>query len=170
MRGLHILGCLAALIALASCGAPPPFVDYSYPAWGFAVSFRGRPNVTEYPASADGKSRHALLVESVLAGRDDLVSVVDGTGSPKSDDEVLASAPSALAAYVGGTAGPIAYAASGNVIGREFLLSRPGKPTSRVRIFVANQHLYQLISQSALGPDDPEVASFLAGFRLLKTP
>jgi hypothetical protein len=170
MRSVVILGHLMALLALAGCRAPPPFAEYSYPAWGFAVSFREPPKVTDYAPSADGKRRHTFLVESLLAGRDDLVNVVDGIGSPKSDDEVLASAPAALASYVGGTAGPVTYSATGSVIGREFLLSRPGKPTSRVRIFVASQHLYEVISQSALGPDDPEVTSFLASFRLLKAP
>ena len=167
---MRLSPCLTAVlgsVALAACKAPPPWKEYAYPAWGFAVSFRGAPKETDYPASADGKSRHTFLVESVLAGRDDLVNVIDGSGSTKSDDEALADAPATLAAAAGGTLGPIAYAATGKVIGREFLLNRPGRPASRVRIFVANQHLYEVISESALGPDDPETTSFFASFRLL---
>ena len=52
-------------------------------------------------------------------------------------------------------------------MGREFLLDRPGRPAARVRVFVANKHLYEIIAQSALGPDDPETSNFLASFRLL---
>jgi hypothetical protein len=36
-----------------------------------------------------------------------------------------------------------------------------------VRIFVANKHLYELIAESTLGPNDPETANFLGSFRLL---
>jgi hypothetical protein len=155
------------LAALAAFACAPPAKEYAYPGWGFAVSFRAPPKETDYPASPDGTKRHTFLVEAAVAGGDELVSVVDGTGSPKSEDQALDDAPQALAAYVGGTLGPITYAASGKVMGREFLLTRPGRPTSRVRVFVAKQHLYELIAQSALGPDDPETTTFLDSFRLL---
>ena len=49
---------------------------------------------------------------------------------------------------------------------REFVLSRPGRPQSRVRVFVWHKHLYELIAESSLGPDDPENEAFLASFRL----
>ena len=167
MRNLIAMASVAATAVVWACAAPPPFKEYAYPAWGFAVSFRTPPKVTDYPASPDGATAHTLLVESAAAGRDDLVNVVDGSGSTKSDDQALADAPATLARYVGGTLGPMTYTATDGVTGREFLLSRPGRPTARVRVFVAHKHLYELISQSALGPDDPETASFLDSFRLL---
>lgn len=164
MRLVHLI-MAGGLVALAACAQPPAMKDYAYPAWGFAVSFRATPKVVETPASANGA--HTLLVESVLAGRDNLVNVIDGTGSPKSDDQALADAPDILAKSAGATLGPITYAASGKVMGREFLLNHPGQQPARVRIFVANKHLYEVISQSTLGPDDPETVAFLSSFRLL---
>jgi hypothetical protein len=163
MRGTAIL-VLCGLSLLGACSGPPPLKEYAYPAWGFAVSFRGQPMETDYPASAGGA--HTFLVESALAGRDDLVDVIDGSASTKSDDEALSEAPAALAKYVGGTLGPMTYAASGSAMGRAFVLSRPGRPQSRVRVFVWHKHLYELIAQSSLGPDDPENEAFLTSFRL----
>jgi hypothetical protein len=167
MRAVTTLLFAVSLAALCACAQPPPFKEYSYPAWGFAVSFRGPPKETDTPAAADGSTNHAFLTESVLAGRDDLVNVIDGSGSTKTEDQALADAPAVLAKSVNGTMGPMTYAASGNVTGREFLLTRQGRPVAKVRIFVHNKHLYELISESSLGPDDPEVASFLDSFRLL---
>ena len=167
MRIVRTLGLTLAVTVASACSSPPPLREYVYPAWGYAASFRAQPKETDYPASADGTKRHTFLVESTLAGRDDLVNVVDGSGSPKSEDQALSDAPAALASYVGGTLGPITYVATGKVVGREFVLNRPGRPPARVRVFVSNQHLYEIIAQSALGPDDPETSSFLSSFRLL---
>jgi hypothetical protein len=167
MGAIRTLVLTLAVLAASACASPPPFKEYTYPAWGFAVSFRGPPKETDYPASADGSKAHTFLVESSLAGRDDLVNVIDGSGSSKSEDQALSDAPAGLARFVGGTLGPITYAAIGKVVGREFLLNRPGRPAARVRVFVANRRLYQIIAQSSLGPDDPEAMSFLASFRLL---
>jgi hypothetical protein len=163
MRRAAIL-VLCGLSFLGACSRPPPFREYRYPAWGFAVSFRAQPKETDYPATAGGA--HSVLVESAHAGRDHLVNVIDGSGSTKSEDQALSAAPAALARYVGGTLGPMTYAASGKAMGREFLLSRPGRPPSRVRIFVWHKHLYELIAESSLGPDDPENEKFLTSFRL----
>ena len=169
MRVVEPLVLTLVVLAASACKSPPPLKEYVYPSWGFAVSFRAPPKETDYPASADGTSAHTFLVESSLAGRDVLVNVIDGSGSPKSDDQALSDAPAALARYVGGTLGPLTYAATGKVMGREFLLNRPGRPAARVRVFVANKHLYEIIAQSALGPDDPETSDFLASFRLLNS-
>ena len=163
MRTTIFIGLTAA--ALGACQAPPPFKAYSYPAWGFSASFRAAPKETDYPPTARG--HRTMLVESLLAGRDNLVYVVDGTGSTKPDEDVLNDAPKTLATSVGGTVGPMTYAATGKVVGEEFTLTRPDKPAARVRIFVANKHLYEVISGSTLGPDDPEVTEFLDSFRLL---
>ena len=164
MRRAAIL-VLCGLSFLGACSGPPPQKEYSYPAWGFAVSFRAQPKETDYPATADGA--HTFLVESVLAGRDNLVNVIDGSASTKTEDQALSDAPAALAKYVGGTLGPMTYAASGKAVGREFTLSRPGRPDSRVRVFVWHKHLYELIAQSSLGSADPENEEFLTSFRLI---
>jgi hypothetical protein len=158
---------VAGLLALSACAEPPPMKEYSYPAWGFAVSFRDAPKVTDIPATADGSGRHGLLVESVLAGRDNLVNVIDGTGSPKSEAQALDDAPNTLAKSVNGTLDKMSYAAVGKALGREFFLNRQGHQPARVRIYVWKQHLYELISESSLGPDDPETKAFLDSFRLL---
>ncbi len=156
-----------AMAAAWACTPAPPLKEYAYPAWGFAVSLRGPPKVTDMPAAADGSTVHTLLVEASVAGRDNLVNVIDGSGSTKSEDQALSDAPATLASAVSGAIGPITYATTGQTIGREFLLSRQGRPPARVQIFVANKHLYELIAQSDRGPTDPETTNFLASFRLL---
>ena len=158
---------LILAVGLVACAPVPDMKEYAYPAWGFAISFRGDPKVTDTPAAADGSNRHALLVQLNLAGRDNLINVIDGTGSTKSEDQALDDAPAVLAKAAGGTMGPLTYAASGQAKGREFLLNKPGRQPARVRIFVWKQHLYELISESSLGPDDPETKAFLDSFRLL---
>lgn len=161
-------GAGAAAVALgvvAACSVPPQ-KEYAYPAWGFAASFRSPPTQSETPASADGSAGRTITVEAVDAGRDELVHVIDGSGSTKTDDQALADAPGALARSVGGAVGSMTYTASGNVTGREFQLSRPGRPAARVRIFVAGKRLYEVIAQSTLGPDDRFVTEFLDSFRL----
>ena len=110
------------------------------------------------------------ILESHAAGRDFLVEAIDGSASAKSEDQALADAPGNLAAAVKGTLGPMTYAATGKVTGREFTLARPGRPTAKVRVFVENKHLYEAIAESSLGPDEPEVTTFLDSFRLLDQP
>jgi hypothetical protein len=173
MRRLAILMFAAGLAALCACSPPPQPApasqpkEYVYPDWGFAVRFSEAPAVTDFPASANGDRKHILLVESLADNHDDLVNVVDGSDSTRSDEQVLEDAPANLAAAAHGTPGPITYAAAGKVIGREFLLTRPRRPVSRVRIFVHNKHLYEIIAQSPKGPDDPDSKAFLDSFRLL---
>jgi hypothetical protein len=167
MRAAGVFGLAVSAAALCGCQAPPDFREHAYQAWGFAVSFRTPPKETDYPASADGAKSHTFLVESVEGGRDELVNVIDGSASTKSEDQALSDAPLTLAKFVGGTLGPMTYAVAGKAVGREFLLDRPGQPASRVRVFVANRKLYELIAQSPLGPDDPETKAFLDSFRLL---
>jgi hypothetical protein len=167
MRMIRTVALTVAMAAAWGCTPAPPLKEYVYPAWNFAVSFRGAPTVTDSPAAADGSTVHTLLVEAAVAGRDNLVNVIDGSGSTKSEEQALSDAPATLASAMGGTNGPITYAATGQTIGREFLLNRPGKPKARVQIFVAKKHLYELIAQSDRGPTDPETSNFLASFRLL---
>jgi hypothetical protein len=167
MRIVQAFLLTAALAAAWGCAPAPAPKEYAYPTWGFAVSFRGPPKETDSPAAADGSTVHTLLVESALGGRDDVVNVIDGSGSTKSEDQAVSDAPASLARALGGTLGPLTYAATGKVMGREFLLNRRGRPPARVRIFVASKHLYEIIAQSPRGPDDPETTAFLTSFRLL---
>ena len=164
MRAASVFGLVVSVAALG-CRAPPDLKEYAYQSWGFAVSFRAPPRAMDSPA--DGARAHTLLVESDEAGRAQLVNVIDGSGSAKSEDQALSDAPATLAKAVGGTLGPMTYAATGKVVGREFLLERPGQPVSRVRVFVYNKKLYEVIAQSPLGPEDSETRTFLDSFRLL---
>ncbi len=167
MRLVAIALATLSALALSACSVPAS-KEYAYAAWNFAVSFRSPPKVTDTPASPSGP--HAVVVESHAAGRDFLVEAIDGSASTKSEGQALAEAPANLAAGVQGAVGPMTYAAIGGVTGREFTLARAGHPTAKVRVFVANKHLYELIAESSLGPDDREVATFLDSFRLLKPP
>jgi hypothetical protein len=140
---------------------------YSYPAWGFAASFPGEPTATDKPASADGAQPHSFQLESSVASHDFVVAATDGSASSKSADEVLSEVPDAIAKGVGGTVTSRTYIATGQVVGREALIDKPGQATLRVRIYVLNKHLYQVAAQSALGPKDPEVVEFLDSFHFL---
>lgn len=160
MRVLSLI--VACALMLTGCSIPP-WKEYSYPAWGFAASFRVPPKATE--AAATPAVPHNIIVEANQAGRDFVVAATDASGSGKSDDEILAQVPQAMAQ--GGTLRTPTYAAIGKVVGREALIDKPGQPTERVRVFVANHVLYQIAATSPLGPDDPEVADFLGRVRLL---
>jgi hypothetical protein len=158
----------AALVALAACSPPPaPLKEYTYPAWGFAVSFPAAPKVTDVPASADGAQPHHLQIETPLPGYDFLVSVADGSASTKTDDEVLNQVPDVVAKSAGGTVTSQTYVATGKVVGRDVLIDKPGQATLRMRVYVSNKNLYQVAAQSARGPKDPQVEAFLDSFRLL---
>jgi hypothetical protein len=167
MRVITTILIAAGVLALSACAAPPQFKEHVYPAWGFAVSWRGPPKERDFPAAADGTRGHSIFIETVQGGHDDVVNVIDATGSTKPDDQILADTPAWIAGNVDGTIGPVTYAATGKVIGREFTIQRPGRPLARARVFVANKHVYQLISESPRGPDDPESMTFLTSFRLL---
>src|SRR5476651_1777432 len=112
MRIFRTVVLTVALSVAWACTPAPPLKEYAYPSWGFAVSLRAVPKVTDTPAASDGSTIHTLLVESSLAGRDNLVNVIDGSGSAKYEDQALSDAPATLAGSVGGTLGPITYAAT----------------------------------------------------------
>jgi hypothetical protein len=167
MRRVAVIVLAATVAALASCKAPPAPKEYVYPAWGFAVSFRVPPKETSVPGAPDGSSVPTFTVEHATEGRNELVHVLDGSSSSKSDEDALNGAPAKVAASVNGTLGPLTYAATGKVIGVEFLLTKPDKSVAKVRVFVFHKHLYEVIARSGLGPDDPESTRFLDSFRLL---
>ncbi len=162
---------LAPLLALAlgACRAPPP-TEYTYPAWGFAVSFWSPPKVTEAAVTAD--QLHHALVESDTAGRTFAVYAADGLRPGTTiDGPGPAAAAHAMAAAMGGDVGVMTYAATAaGVDGREFAITKNGKPYATVRIFIVNGRFYEVGGQSLLGPDDPTVKTFLGSFRILPGP
>ena len=161
MRVITLAGLTIALLALTACSVPP-LKTYAYPAWGFSVSLRSAPTVTNTPAP-DGHPG-GIKVESNAAGRDFLVTVADGSASTKSDDQILSEFPQFLAK--GGTLTSQTYVATGAVVGRDVLIDKPGQETQRVRIFVSHRRLYEVSAQSSLGPQDSEVNTFLDSFQL----
>ena len=156
-------------LALAACSAPPP-TEYTYPAWGFAVSFWSPPKVTEEPVTAD--QLHHALVESDQAGRTFAVYAADGLQPGTTiDGPGPAAAAHAMATAMGGDVGPMTYTSTAaGVIGHEFAITKNGKPYATVRIFVVNGRFYEVGGQSLLGPDDPTVKTFLGSFRILPGP
>jgi hypothetical protein len=163
MRIIISIGLCGLLLTLAACSVPPLKV-YAYPAWGFSISLRSAPTVTQQPASTTGGPAGGIKVESNAAGRDFLVTVADGSASGKSDDEILSQFPQFLAQ--GGTLTSQTYVATGAVVGRDVLIDKPGQETQRVRIFVSHRRLYEVSAQSSLGPQDSEVNTFLDSFQL----
>jgi len=63
------------LLALAACSVPP-LKTYAYPVWGFSISLRAAPIVTETPG-ANGRPG-GIKVEALVAGRDFLVAAANG--------------------------------------------------------------------------------------------
>jgi hypothetical protein len=166
MRIIPAVVLAGALAALAACSVPP-LKEYAYPAWGFAISFRAPPTVTDIPASPDGARPHKMVATLTDAGRAYDLSVTDVSVSTKSDDVFLGEIPRSMAEGVGGALGPVTYVAAGQIVGREFKVDKPGQATARTRVFVTHRRLYEIVAQSTLGPDDPEVTTFLDSFRLL---
>ena len=167
MRKLLViaLGPLLA-VALAACKAPPP-TEYTYPAWGFAVSFWAAPKVTEAAESAD--QLHHVVIESNTAGRDFAVYAGDGLQPGTTiDGSGPAAAAHAMATAMGGDVGAMTYTSTAaGVVGHEFAITKNGKPFATVRAFVANGRFYEVGGQSLLGPDDPTLKTFLGSFRIL---
>ena len=162
MRGAFVFAAVIAVSVLAGCKAAPPTVkEYAYPDQGFAAAFQEAPKVT--PGAS-------FLVEDSVSGRHELVNVIDGSSSTKSESQALDDAPAALAQYTHATLGPVTYAATGKVVGREFTLQHEDKSAARARVFVFHKRLYQIIARTKAGPDDPEVMRFLNSFRLLDAP
>jgi hypothetical protein len=159
---------LAALAALAACRAPP-LKDYAYPKWGFVADFPAPPEVTE-TAAAPGRP-HALLLESKDAGRDFVVSVGEGVRPDVTIDQIGPDYARRAAKAMGGEVGPESYASTGQgVLGREYAITKDGKPFATIRAFVANDRFYEIGAQSLLGPDDPAVKNFLDLFRITSAP
>jgi hypothetical protein len=155
-------------LALAACKAPPT-KEYAYPAWGFAISFWSPPTVTETPESAE--QLHHLGVESDQAGRQFAVFAGEGIKPDTSIDDIGRDAAQVMAKTMGGEVGTMTYASTAaGVVGREYAITKNGKPYATMRAFVANSHFYEVGAQSLLGPDDPAVKEFLGSFRIIPGP
>jgi hypothetical protein len=159
---------LLAVLGLAACRAPP-MKDYAYPMWGFVADFSAPPEATETPPGP-GKP-HALLLESKQAGRDFVVSVMEGVRPGVTIDEIAPAYARQAATAMGGEVGPETYASTGEgVLGREYAITKGGKPYFTVRSYLANGRFYEIGAQSVLGPDDPAVKTFLDTFRITAAP
>lgn len=156
---------LVASVALAACG-PPPLKEYTYPAWGFAASFRAAPTETDTPAAADGSQLHMFQAEYNKDGRDFIASATDESTSKQTDDQILAAAPVTIAQNAGATVGAMSNVSAGGVVGRQFQIVHAGQSSARVRVFVADRRLYQVVAASTTA-NDPEVKAFLDSFRII---
>jgi hypothetical protein len=169
MRKTFVLALAGTALALAACKPAPPFKEYVYPAWGFAARFWGPPEVVEAPPGP-GKP-HGLQLESKEGGRDFVVTVMEGVRPGVSIDEIGPSYARQAAQALGAELGPETYASTGEgVLGREYAITKNGKPYVTMRAFLANGRFYEIGAQSPLGPDDPAVKTFLDTFRITKAP
>jgi hypothetical protein len=160
---------VATALALAACKPAPPFKEYPYPAWGFVARFWGPPQVVEAPPGP-GKP-HSLLLESKEGGRDFVVSVGEGVRPGVDIDQIGPDYAQRAAKAMGGEVGIETYASTGEgVLGREYPITKDGKPYATIRAFVANGRFYEIGAQSPLGPDDPAVKGFLETFRITSAP
>jgi hypothetical protein len=159
---------LALALALAACNAPP-MKEFAYPAWGFAISFWSPPQVTETPAAAG--QPHSLLLDTKQAGREFAISVEEGVRPDVTIDQIGPFFARTTAQPMGGDVGPMTYVSTAQgVLGREFAITQNGKPLATIRTFLANDRFYEIVVQSALGPDDPAVKDFLGSFRVTAAP
>jgi hypothetical protein len=165
MRIVTAAGLAALLVAVSACSKP--WKEYSYPAWGFAASFREMPKVTDTPSGKDGAPA-SYSVETVQGDRHLVVSVIDTSNSGKTDEQVLRDIPDDIVRSTGGTVTGHAEVTSAGVAGRELTIDRGNDPTERVRVFAANHRVYQVITETSQGADDPEATKFLTSFRLLR--
>jgi len=167
MRKTAVLALTA--LALAACKPAPPFKEFPYPAWGFVASFWAKPEASEAPPGP-GKP-HSLLLESKEGGRDFVVSVMEGVRPGVDIDQIGPAYAKQAATSLDAQVGPETYASTGQgVLGREYALTKDGKPFATMRAFLANGRFYEIAAQSPLGPDDPAVKGFLDTFRITKAP
>lgn len=168
MRKTFVLA-VAAALALAACKPAPPFKEYAYPAWGFVARFWAPPQVVEAPPGP-GKP-HSLQLESKEAGRDFVVSVMEGVRPGVDIDEIGPAYARQAAKALDAELGPETYASTGEgVLGREYGFRKNGRPYATMRAFLANGRFYEIAAQSPLGPDDPAAKGFLDTFRITAAP
>jgi ABC-type amino acid transport substrate-binding protein len=171
MRKMFVLALisLGAALALAACKPAPAMKEYTYPAWGFAVSFWAPPQVVEAPP---GSGRpHMLMLESKQAGRVFALSAREGVRPGVDIDQIGPDLARQAAQAMGGELGVMSYTSTGQgVLGREFAITKDGKPLATVRSYLANGRFYEIAAQSVLGQDDPAVKDFLDSFQITAAP
>lgn len=166
MHTVRLAASAAALLVTLTACVPGPAAKWTTlkePAWGFAVDFPGPPKVVDNPPSAADNNVHSLLAQ---IKRDDVqlgVSVFDAAHSDKSPDQLLSGMAQAMGKDAKLTQ---TYVAVGKVVGRDMQIESPGQPIVRMRVFVADHKLYEVIGASVRGPTDPTLVRFLDSFRL----
>jgi hypothetical protein len=166
MRIVTATALALGLLSLTAC--TKPWKEYSYPAWGFSVSFREVPHTRDKPGDVRTATPHVFQVEAVQGDMDFRVSATDANSPDKTEDQIRASAPNDIIRSSSGTVkGPLKAVTASGVAGQELTLDRGSDPTERVRVFVVNHKLYQVIAQSP-DIDSPEVAAFLDSFKINK--
>ena len=166
MRAVVAAGLAVSLLALAGCSSKPAqWKVYDYPAWGFGVSFKTPPTVTETPASA--QSTHSFQAEAQQGEIDLVVIAEDSQAAGKTDAQILADIPDEMVSAAQGT-----YKSSGNVTvgkaaGRDLVIDRGANPTEHARVFVVNGRVYQVITQTPPGDDPADANKFLESFHFL---
>lgn len=169
MRTIVYLAAGLTLASLAACSRPT-FKEYAYPDLNFAATFQALPKVTVTPASKDGAQPQSTMVEANANGLDFAVNVTDASNATGSTDEMLDSAPDAVAQSLGVDVGPRTYAAVGRINGREVRFDKNDKPVLLMRFFFASDKFYEVSADSSKGLTDPQVKAFLDSFRLLQGP
>jgi hypothetical protein len=164
MRNTLIVGALAFALVLTGCSKPKVWKEYSYPTWGFAASFQGAPQTSDTPA-AQGQP-HSF---EATTQNDDMTLIAlaaDNSASKKKPDDQMDEIAHNMAAGVNGSLAGIKPITLGNVPGREFIINVDRQPNQRVRVFIANDKIYQVVAVSSKGTDDPNSLKFLDSFRL----
>jgi hypothetical protein len=165
----RVLVLVPVMIVLAACKPVPAMKEFAYPAWGFVASFWAPPQLTETPASPE--QPHTLLLESKEAGRDFAVSVMEGVRPGVSIDQIGPDYVQRAAKAMDDEVGAETYTSTAQgVLGREYALTKNGKPDATIRAYLANGRFYEVAAQSPLGPDDPAVKDYLDRFRITTAP
>jgi len=167
MRASSAAAVLTAL-ALAACKpAHLPVKEYVYPAWGFEASFQAPPATKDDPAGPDG-SPHNFLAEAHTHDYDFVVTAFDARNDQRGVDAFADSVGPGLAKAVGGEAQVKTYVATfENLMGRQILIEKDGKPFATMRVFQAGGRYYEVVAVSNYGPSDPAVDDFLYSFHAL---
>jgi hypothetical protein len=164
MRAFKAAVLTASLLALAACSAPQ-WKAYNYPAWGFTVSFKTPPAVTETASTAT--SPHSIQAEATQDGVHLVVIAIDSQAEGKSDQQLLADIPEDMVRSSGGTVRSSVNATADKVAGREITIDHGADPAERARVFVVKGRVYQVVTQTPDGSDNTtDAAQFLDSFHL----
>ncbi len=165
MRFAPIVGALTfALVCLSACSKPPTWKEYSYPTWGFSISFKGVPTTQDNPAARGAPHSFQAMTQN-----DDMTAIAlaaDNSANKKPDAEAMTEVANNMASGVNGSLKGMHDITLGAVPGKEFYVSVDRQPTQRIRVFIANKRLYQVVAVSSKGVEDPDTLAFLNGFKI----